>query len=360
MHILAVDDSDIMLRCLQKTLVQAGHTVDTASNGHEALQRICQTHYRVVISDWDMPGMDGLTLCRHLRTNSSTYVYFILVTSHNSAADTVTGLAAGADEFISKPFRPAELLVRIRIAERLLAMETRDVMLFAMAKLAESRDADTGQHVERVREYSQLLARQLWTRPKFSSIIDESFVRLIYETSPLHDIGKVGIPDNVLLKPGKLTPEEFGVMQQHTVIGKETLDAALDRFPDAQFLRFARDIVAGHHERYDGSGYPYGLAGEEIPLCARVVALADVYDALTSKRVYKRAFSHQESRQIILDESGSHFDPDIVEAFQAVERQFAEISQRFGDVLLPVSAESSIATPCPTWDATDSVIHEVL
>lgn len=331
MHLLVVDDSEIVLRCLEKTLVKAGHTVDKASNGEEALERMRSTDYRIVISDWDMPGMDGLTLCRRVRAMSTSYVYFILVTSHSSADDMVTGLSVGADEFIIKPFNPAELLARVRVAERLLAMETRDVALFSLAKLAESRDSDTGLHVERVREYAHLLAKQMSTNPKFGEVIGDAFVRLIYETSPLHDIGKVGIPDSVLLKPGKLTAEEFAIMQKHTLIGMQTLDAAVEKYPEAEFLRFARDIVASHHERYDGSGYPRGLARGEIPLCARIVALADVYDALRSKRVYKEAYSHQKARQIILKESGSHFDPDVVDAFLEVETQFAAISKKLAD-----------------------------
>lgn len=342
MHLLIVDDSEIVLRCLEKVLVQAGHTVDKAMDGEEALARMRERNYRIVISDWDMPGMDGLTLCRRLRTMPTGYVYFILLTGHRSAADLVTGLSAGADEFIAKPFKPAELLVRVRVAERLLSLETRDVALFAMAKLAESRDADTGLHVERVREYAQLLARQMSTQPKFEGTVDEAFVRLIYETSPLHDIGKVGIPDKVLLKPGRLTPEEFAVMKKHTLIGKETLDAALERYPEAEYLRFARDIVASHHERFDGGGYPFGLAGEEIPLCARIVALADVYDALRSKRVYKDAFSHQTAREIILDESGCHFDPDVVDAFLAVEAEFLAVSEQLVDAATDYSPKELV------------------
>lgn len=342
MHLLIVDDSEIVLRCLEKVLVQAGHTVDKAMDGEEALARMRERNYRIVISDWDMPGMDGLTLCRRLRTMPTGYVYFILLTGHRSAADLVTGLSAGADEFIAKPFKPAELLVRVRVAERLLSLETRDVALFAMAKLAESRDADTGLHVERVREYAQLLARQMSTQAKFEGTVDEAFVRLIYETSPLHDIGKVGIPDKVLLKPGRLTPEEFAVMKKHTLIGKETLDAALERYPEAEYLRFARDIVASHHERFDGGGYPFGLAGEEIPLCARIVALADVYDALRSKRVYKDAFSHQTAREIILDESGCHFDPDVVDAFLAVEAEFLAVSENLVDAATDYSPKELV------------------
>jgi putative two-component system response regulator len=331
MQILIVDDSEIALSLLEKVLVQAGHVVDKATNGEEALEWVRRKDHRIIISDWDMPEMDGLTLCRRVRAISTSYVYFMLVTGHNSANDTVTGLSAGADDFITKPFNPAELLVRVRVAERLLSLETREVAIFSMAKLAESRDQETGQHLERVRSYAQLLAQRLADENAFPGQVDDAFVRLIYETSPLHDIGKVGIPDVILLKPGRLTAEEFAIMQRHTTIGQETLDAALEKYPEARFLRFARDIVACHHERFDGSGYPYGLSGEEIPLCARVVALADVYDALTSKRVYKPAFSHEYARDTIFNESGKHFDPRVVDAFMAVEREFEAVCQELAD-----------------------------
>ena len=268
---------------------------------------------RMVISDWNMPNMDGLELCRRIRGHDSFgYIYVILLTSHDSPQKVVEGMSAGADDFISKPFHPAELLVRIRAGERVLSLETRDVAIFALARLAESRDPDTGAHLERVRRYSRALAQQLALRPKHFEEVDAQYIQLIYLTSPLHDIGKVGIPDSVLLKPARLTPSEFEVMKTHATLGAETLDAALREYPGATFLQMARDIAATHHERFDGSGYPAGLVGTEIPLCGRIVALADVYDALTSKRVYKDAFSHASARHIIREESGSHFDPEVV------------------------------------------------
>jgi len=203
------------------------------------------------------------------------------------------------------------------------------VAIFALAKLAESRDPETGRHLERVQCYSRALAHQLAKMPEMAEQVDPEYIRLIYLTSPLHDIGKVAIPDAVLRKPGKLTDAEFAIMKSHTAYGAETLEAALVRFPDARFLKIARDIAAAHHERWNGTGYPLGLAGESIPLAARIVALADVYDALTSKRCYKEAFTHEVSRDLIEKDSGRHFDPRIVAAFLAAEQEFLDIKGRY-------------------------------
>jgi len=330
MRILIVDDDEISLEMLANTLSAAGHEALAANNGREALEMIADYNCRMVISDWDMPEMNGIQLCQKLRDGeSSGYVYVILLTSHDGKEKIVEGMSAGADDFISKPFDPQELLVRIRAGERVLSLETRDSAIFAMAKLAESRDPETGAHLERVRSYSRLLASELAKTSRFANQIDGRFIKLIYLTSPLHDIGKVGIPDSVLLKPGRLTEAEFEIMKQHAVLGAQTLDAALEQYPEAVFLRMARDIAATHHERWDGSGYPSRLRGEEIPLSGRIVAVADVYDALTSKRTYKDAFTHYVARDIILNGSGSHFDPDIVEAFLVLEDSFREIRERY-------------------------------
>jgi putative two-component system response regulator len=330
MRILIVDDDDIAADILANALTQFGHHVSSARNGLEAMELMRNTSYRLVVLDWEMPGMSGIDLCRHIRRRyASGYVYIILLTARRGTQNIVEGLNAGADDFISKPFEPQELCVRVHAGERILALESHEVTIFSLAKLAESRDQETGAHLERMREYCRLLADHLSPQEKFREEVDSDFVQLIYMTSPLHDVGKVGIPDKILLKPGPLTAEEFEIMKRHTVIGSKTLDAALDLHPEAKFLCMARDIARSHHERFDGSGYPDALAAEDIPLCGRIVALADVYDALTTKRVYKPAFSHEKSREIIIKGMGSHFDPDVVDAFFENEDRFVEICERF-------------------------------
>ncbi len=326
MKILIVDDDNIALRILKDTLVTAGFEVLTATNGGDALDLIREHHVRFIITDWEMPELNGIELCREVRKGCEhAYVYIILLTSHSSCQQIVQGMSAGADDFIAKPYQREELLVRVRAGQRILSLETQEMVIFAMAKLAESRDPETGRHLERVQRYSLALMRQLAKRGGYQDQIDPELIRLVYQTSPIHDIGKVGIPDSVLLKPGRLNDEEFNIMKRHTTIGAETLSAALNHNPEARFLHIAREIALSHHERFDGTGYPYGLSGQDIPLSARVVALADVYDALTSKRVYKDAFSHMISRQMILDERGKHFDPEVVDAFEECEADFKSI-----------------------------------
>jgi putative two-component system response regulator len=355
MEILIVDDSPVALELLRHVLTQHGYTVRTAVDGQEALKSLDAHECQMVITDWEMPRMNGVELCRSIRqSGSSSYVYTILLTSRNQSADTVEGLTAGADDFIAKPFQPAELLARVRVGERILQLETRDLTIFALAKLAESRDSDTGAHLERVRNYSKILAQYLSTQPDFREQVNAEFVRLIYLTSPLHDIGKVAIPDAVLLKPGRLNAVEFEVMKTHALHGAATLEAALAEYPRAKYLQMARDIAASHHEKFGGGGYPRGLRGTEIPLSARIVSVADVYDALTSKRVYKAAFSHERARGIILEGSGTDFDPAIVQAFLACEDRFQEIQQLFAEEL--PQSEYETAEPGVSQLATPQVV----
>ena len=338
MQVLLVDDSKLVLIALKGVLTDAGYDVLTAANGREALDTLQSNYCRMIISDWEMPVMNGIELCRTIRNEeTSGYIYFILLTSHGTIQETIQGLSCGADDFIVKPYSPAEVLARIRAGERILSLETRDVAIFAMAKLAESRDLDTGAHLERVQHYCRTLAQEMASLNKYSDIIDAEFIRLIFQTSPLHDIGKVGIPDAILLKPGRLDVAEFEVMKTHVAIGAETLAAALAKFPGVSFLSMARDIAGTHHERYDGTGYPNNLKGDEIPLCGRIIALADVYDALTSKRPYKEAFTHESAKQIILENRGVHFEPDVVDAFLKREGMFLDIRRRFAEPEIKVT-----------------------
>lgn len=330
MKILIVDDDSITRMMLRHLLTGAGYHIDEAADGMEALQMIAERRYQVVISDWNMPEMDGVELCRRIRHyDQSGYIYTILLTSNNQDEDRIEGMRAGADDFVGKPFNERELLQRVAAGQRVLQLETKEALIFALAKLAESRDFETGNHLERVRRYARLLASEYLADRKLSVEVDDEFAELVFQTSPLHDIGKVGIPDSILLHPGKLSREQFDIMKTHTKIGADCLAGAIERSPQAKFLQMAYKIALCHHEKYDGSGYPNGIAGDEIPIEARIVAIADVYDALRTRRVYKPAFSHEKTCDMIIKDSGTHFDPDLVGLFQNVHRQFEAIADRF-------------------------------
>jgi putative two-component system response regulator len=357
MRALIVDDDELSLDLLRDVLHELGYEVDCAANGREALAKLAGGQIHLVITDWEMPEMNGLELCRAIREGDfDGYVFIIMLTSRDGGQRKIEGLYGGADAFLSKPLNPDELLVSLKTAERILGLETRDLAMFALAKLSESRDPETGSHIERVQSYARLLAQFLSTTERHHGLIDAEFVRLIYQTSPLHDIGKVGIPDNVLLKPGKLNEQEMAIMRTHAILGAQTLEASLKRFPNVRFLQMARDIAAFHHERWNGKGYPKGAAGEQIPLSARIVALADVYDALTSRRVYRQAMSHAQARAIILKERGAHFDPDVVEAFVHIEREFIAVHERFRDS----EPDALSSCPLPEADAAPEPMNRVL
>ncbi len=223
------------------------------------------------------------------------------------------------------------MAVRIKAGERILGFESRDLVIFSMAKLVESRDPETGNHLERTRFYSKILAAAIAMSDDSPQEIDHLFIENIFLTSPLHDIGKMGIPDYILLKPGRLDNKEFEIMKGHSRIGFETLNEALQKFPKAEYLQMSAEIALSHHEKFDGTGYPDCIKGKEIPLSARIMALSDVYDALTSKRVYKEAYTHDIAKSIIISESGIHFDPIVVDAFLSSEKMFIDISNQFRD-----------------------------
>jgi putative two-component system response regulator len=346
MKILAVDDDQASLETIASALARKGHEVVTARNGEEAAYILFKNSIRMVVTDRTMPGMDGLELCRWIRSRGfHSYVFVIMLTERAETADIIEGLTAGADEFLSKPIDRTELDLRVSTGERILSNEYHQITIFTLAKLAESRDPETGLHLDRIREYSKILGVNLARQDKYRDILPFSEIENIYYTSVLHDIGKVGIPDTILLKPGPLDPAEFDIMKTHTIIGGKTLGQALAEYPEARFLEVARNIAFWHHERFDGSGYPHGLAGEDIPLSARIVALADVYDALASKRPYKKAYPHAAAREIILEKRDRHFDPDIVDAFIESDAEFADISARLAavepvDTRVPTAADA--------------------
>jgi putative two-component system response regulator len=332
MQALICNVDDAMLGTLTHAMESRGYQVRAARTAAEAFDALTQEPLRLVIADYNMPGLNALDFCRAIRDQErSDEVYVVMLMAADDVGRRTEALHAGADDIIANPVNAAELLACLNTAERVLSLETRDTTLFAMAKLAESRDPETGAHLERVQHFSRLLAQQLSTTEKYRGTIDGEFIRLIYKTSSLHDIGKAAIPDAVLVKPGPLTPPERKVMEGHVQKGVETLDAAMKQFPNVRFLRMARDIAATHHEKYDGTGYPKGLKAEAIPLSGRIVALADVYDALTSRRVHKDAMSHHDARAILLRQSGKHFDPSIVDAFLKIEDQFIAVRDRLGD-----------------------------
>lgn len=332
MHILLVEpDRSAALR-FEQQLAIGGHVVTHTARGFEALDLLRAGQTQMLVADQaltDLETVDLVRIARKLGLNQ--YLYIMVLTDRHDQETINKALAAGADDYMLKPVDPVELSLRVRNAERIVSIDTRDDAIIAMAKLAESRDATTGRHVERVRLYSRELAQAMWEMGHYFGQIDANFVELIYRTAALHDLGKVAIPDSILLKPGKLTDAEHDAMKQHTLIGAETLASVVTEGNRCRFLQMGREIALCHHERWDGLGYPKGLRGEQIPLAARIVSVADVYDALTSARAYKPAFSHQQALQMVVDAAGTQFDPLVIESFAAIERTVDQIRSREAD-----------------------------
>jgi len=334
--ILVVDDTPANLRLLASMLKEQGYRVRVAPSGYLALKAIQNSLPDLVLVDVNMPEMDGYEFCRQLKESDNFHsIPVIFISALNETKDKVQAFQAGGVDYVTKPFQFAEVESRVsthielhQYQQRLETMVEEKVQeladsqmatIYALAKLAESRDENTGFHLERVREICKLLAIRLQRDSDSRFPVDAAFINNIFHASTLHDIGKVGISDNILLKPGKLTPEEFEIMKLHTVIGAETLEAACERYHQNHFMNMGVVIARSHHEKWDGGGYPDGIAGGAIPLAARIMALVDVYDALRSKRSYKEAFSRGKSRNIIAGGGGTHFDPAIVAAFLAIE-----------------------------------------
>jgi len=353
--LLVVDDVPENL-LLMSELLRPHYHLRVASGGEKALQIARRSPPDLILLDVMMPDMDGYEVCRHLKDDPRTADTPVLfLTAKDQAEDERRGLELGAADYLGKPFEPTVLLARVRSQLRLkaaadqlrarnaeldLEVEQRthelqavhDVTILALASLAETRDNETGNHLRRTQNYVRALALRLREQPRFAAELDEQTIDLLYKSAPLHDIGKVGIPDQILLKPGRFEPHEFEVMKQHPRLGYRALIHAEEMLgAPLPFLRIAKEIALCHHEKWDGSGYPQGLRGEAIPLSARLMAIADVYDAVISRRVYKPEMPHDKAVAIIREGCGTHFDPAVVEAFLDLQEEFQDIARRYAD-----------------------------
>lgn len=354
--LLIVDDTPDNITLLSG-LLKNRYRIKVATEGERAIKiAALDPPPDLILLDIMMPGMDGYEVCRRLKANPrTTGIPVIFLTAKVQVEDEEKGLKLGAVDYITKPISPPIVLARVethltlknarqflqdrnayleeevqRRTQEVVAIQ--DVTIVAMASLAETRDNDTGGHIRRTQHYVRALAKKLQTHPRFASFLSDETVELLFKSAPLHDIGKVGIPDRILLKPGRFTPEEFEIMKTHAILGRDAIVAAEEHLNTPKsFLQFAREIAYCHQEKWDGSGYPQGLAGEAIPVSARLMALADVYDALISQRVYKKGMPHEQAVDLIREGKGQHFDPDMVEAFLEITDEFQAIAAQFAD-----------------------------
>ncbi len=354
--LLAVDDTADNLALLND-LLSKQYKVKLANSGAKALKiAAAAPPPDLILLDIMMPGMDGYEVCRQLKLQAATRdIPVIFLTACADAEAERAGLEAGAVDYVTKPFNPPVLLARVKTHLALKAQadflrdksafleaevdkRTReiraiqDVTIHTLASLAETRDSETGNHIRRTQFYVKALARRLCENPGLAAILTPRYIEMLFKSAPLHDIGKVGIPDSILLKPGRLSPEEFEIMKTHTTLGRQAIEHAEQLLGmQVDFLSMSKDIAQSHQDKWDGSGYPQQLAGDAIPLSARLMALADVYDALISRRIYKPAMSHAQAAEIIVAGRGQHFDPDVVDAFLAIQDEFQAIARRFSD-----------------------------
>ncbi len=368
--ILLVDDDPAVLRIVKESL-RPHYQIRIATLGQKALELAClQPLPDLILLDVKLPDMHGHEVCAKLKQNALTAAIPVIFLSSYTDVDNIThGLELGAVDYVSKPVVPPTLLARVRThlrlreagellrdqnahLEKLVKKRTRDLerkttelqsrstelqlsqdlTIIALGSIAETRDNETGNHIHRTRAYVEVMARRLAPLPRYRDSISAEQWTLIWKSAPLHDIGKVGIPDSILLKPGKLSADEFAVMKRHPAIGRDALrQAELRMGTEGSFLSTAKEITYSHHERWDGTGYPEGLSGDAIPISARLMALADVYDALINKRVYKPAFPHATAIEILIEGKGNHFDPSLVDCFLEDADEFRYIASRFSD-----------------------------
>ena len=354
--ILVVDDSPDNLS-LMSGLLKDLYKLKVANNGDKAI-KIAQGDKKpdLILLDVMMPGLSGYEVCELLKVDPTTRdIPIIFLTAMTGADDEKKGLELGGADYITKPVSPPIVLARVKtqlqnkaaadflrdqnaylekeVSERTKeVMAIQDVTILSMASLAETRDSDTGNHIRRTQYYVLSLARALQSHPRFSEYLTEHNIKMLFKSAPLHDIGKVGVPDRILLKPGKLDPDEFEIMKTHTTLGRDALvNAEKSLGTDVDFLKMAKEIAYSHQEKWDGSGYPERIGGDDIPISARLMAVADVYDALISRRVYKDGMPHEKACSIIQEGGGTHFDPDMVEAFSRIHEEFRAIAQKYAD-----------------------------
>ena len=353
--VLIVDDSPANLSLLGN-LLRNLYTVKAVNHGAKALKVVSEEPPDLILLDIMMPDMSGYEVCRRLKAEKHTkHIPVIFLTSKTEAVSEEMGMSMGAVDYIMRPINPEILLSRVRAhfleasyvrtmrinneyLEYEVTKRARDlaalqqVTILALASLAEVRDLETGSHLRRTQNYIRVMATHLRSHPRFSSVLTSAMIDMLFQCAPLHDIGKVGIPDRILLKPGRYEPHEFEIMKTHPALGFEALNhAQMTAGSSIEFLEVAKDIVYCHHEKWDGSGYPQGLVGDAIPIPARLMAIADVYDALICRRVYKPGMSHENASEIIVQGRGKHFDPDVVDAFLALGDEFQDIARRFVD-----------------------------
>lgn len=353
--ILTVDDTPANIDVVKGVLSES-YFVQAAINGEMALKILEKRKPDLILLDIMMPGMDGYEVCARVKSNENTKdIPIIFLTAKAQAEDETKGLSLGAVDYITKPISPSILKERVKnhlilkeaqdllkrqneileekVQERTAQLaELQDVAMVAMGALAESRDPETGNHIRRTQRYVKALAMEISSHERFKDFLTPEVITSICKSAPLHDIGKVGVKDNILLKPDKLTDAEFEEMKKHTVYGRDAILAAESTMDVADnFLTFAKEMAYYHQEKWDGSGYPEGISGDNIPVSARLMAIADVYDALISERVYKAAYAHEKSVNIIIEGRGTHFDPDMVDAFIKIKDKFKTIAEAFTD-----------------------------
>jgi len=350
--IMIVDDTEMNIDILVEAL-QDDYELIIAINGSDAIELLEEQKPDLILLDIMMPEMDGYEVLKAIKQSPDlVHIPIILLSAITDSDSKTKGFSLGAVDYVTKPFEMVEVKARVRtqlkfeearlllenqnlfleekVKERTQLLErTNSAAIYCLAAVAETRDPETGEHIKRTQEYIRELALELQSKDKYKDVLTKDYIELLYQSAPLHDIGKVGVRDSILLKQGRLTEEEFEEMKKHTIYGGESLMVGIKELGEDSFLTLAKEIALTHHEKWDGTGYPRGLSKTEIPISGRLMAVSDVYDALISKRVYKESYTHDEAKTIILEGRGTHFDPEVVEAFIKREANFMKIMGKF-------------------------------